>query len=199
MTYTVTLNQIAPHQPCVGRWAEALRLFGKTSPDDEPIPLAAILDKWGLDAALWCLRDLGPEHDGAVRLLICNFAAAALKHASFCVRWRILRPTIKVARHYARGEATEKELAIAGNAARTAAKCVTGEASAWSARAAAWTTVANPRSISKEASWAANNAAVSAARGTSVGALRAASLRASAAAKRKQEKILRRWLKDGAR
>ena len=67
MTTTTTLNAIRDKKPCTNGWRRLLTHLGKTSPDDEPLPLTVILDSNGLDDCLWCLRCLGPEHDGWIR------------------------------------------------------------------------------------------------------------------------------------
>lgn len=77
MTYT-TLNALRAHSPCWSGWTKLLTHLGKTKADDEPLPLLTILESNGLDDALWCLRALLPEHDAAVRLLVCDLVEPAL-------------------------------------------------------------------------------------------------------------------------
>jgi hypothetical protein len=107
-----TLNEIRKHRPCESGWTKLLSHLGKTKADDEPLPLLTILESNSLDDVLWCLRVLGPEHAGSVRLLACDFAETALKYTTDP------RPAqaVEVARRYARNEATDEELVAAGAA-----------------------------------------------------------------------------------
>ncbi len=131
MTYTVTLNAIRAHHPCRRGWEKLLCHLGKTAADDEPLDLLTVLDSNGVDDALWCMRALGPEHDNAVRLLVCDLVEPAMQF----VQPGETRPqdALRVARAYARGQATSNDLAAAWAAARAAA----GDAAGAAARAAA--------------------------------------------------------------
>ena len=48
---TTTLTAIRAARPCQEGWAKLLGHLGKTSADDEPLPLTVILDSNGLDEA----------------------------------------------------------------------------------------------------------------------------------------------------
>ena len=160
MTAYTTLNKIRKHGPCAGGWSKLLRHLGKTQADDEPLSLVTILDSNGLDDALWCLRAC----DGIDR--------EARLYTVWCVRQvqhlltdpRSLT-ALDVAERHANGEATDKELDAAGDAAGDAAWDAAGDA-AWAAsrdaaRAAAW-------AASRDAAWAASrDAAWDAARAAS--------------------------------
>jgi len=54
MTMT-TLNAIHTASPCHDGCTKLLKHLGKTSADDEPLPLLTVLDSNGLDDALWVL------------------------------------------------------------------------------------------------------------------------------------------------
>ena len=134
MTYTVTLNAIRAHRPCRSGWEKLLCHLGKTAADDEPLDLLTVLDSNGLDDALWCLRALGPEHDNAVRLLVCDLVEPAMR---FVPPGETLpQEALRVARAFARGQATAGELAAAWAAARAAAWAA-ADAAAWAAADAA--------------------------------------------------------------
>ena len=57
MTTTTTLNAIRAVSPCHDGWTKLLKHLGKTSADDEPLPLLTVLDSNGLDDALWVLHN----------------------------------------------------------------------------------------------------------------------------------------------
>jgi hypothetical protein len=84
-----------------------------------------------LDDTLWCLRALGPEQDNAVRLLVCDLVEPAMQF----VQPGETRPqdALRVARAYARGQATSNDLVAARDAAWDAA----GDAAWIATRAAA--------------------------------------------------------------
>ena len=127
MTYT-TLNKIRAHSPCADGWAKLLRHLGKTQADDEPLALVTILESNGVDDALWCLRACD------------DIAREARLYAVWCARQvqhlitdpRSLAALDVVERH-ANGEATDEELAAAGDAAWNA---VPGSAAGAAGRAA---------------------------------------------------------------
>jgi hypothetical protein len=62
-----TLRKIKACNPCDPEWRRGLALLGKTAPDDEPIRMLDILDKMGINSALWCCRTL-PEYNQEWRL-----------------------------------------------------------------------------------------------------------------------------------
>jgi hypothetical protein len=53
---TMSLNQIREFHPCESGWKTLLKALGKTSPDDEPIPLEFIIESNGIKDAIWCMR-----------------------------------------------------------------------------------------------------------------------------------------------
>jgi len=125
--------------------------------EDTPIPLDKILDVCGLDAALWCLRCIIEPADREIRLLACDFAEHTLP--IFEKRYpddRRPRKAVEVARKFAEGKATKKELIAAWAAAWAAAGDAAG-AAAWDAAraaagAAAW-------AAARDAAWATAGAA----------------------------------------
>jgi hypothetical protein len=131
---TTTLSRIRGHRPCQDGWENLLAGLGKTKADDEPVPYATILRINGLDDALWCCR-AEPQHDREWRLMAVRFAREVqhLMHDPRSIA------ALDVAERFARGEATETELAAARDAA-------------WDARAAAW-------DAASAAAWAAARAA----------------------------------------
>ena len=145
---TVTLHDIRAHDPCRDSWRKLLDSLGKTQADDTPVPLRYIHGLLGLADALWALRALPEQHHGQIRMLACDFAESVLHLTDDPVP----AETIRVARAYAVGQATDAELDAARAAAEAAA-----EAAARPARAAAWAT-------KSKAAWAPAWAAVRAAR-----------------------------------
>ena len=124
-----TLNNIRKHSPCSDGWAKLLRHLGKTAADDEPLPLATVLDSNGLDDALWCLRAV----DGYQRemRLYAVWCARQVQHLMTDPR---SLAALDVAERYANGQATNEDLRAAWVAARVAARDAAEDA-AW---AAAW-------------------------------------------------------------
>ena len=140
MTDYITLKAIKAHSPCESGWIKLLKHLEKTKADTKPLSLITILESNGLNDALWCLRALPKELDGKIRLFNCLIAERALQY------WEKQYPddkrpheAIAVARKFAVGEATAKELAAAG-AARAAAGAAAGaaRAAAGAAAGAAW-------------------------------------------------------------
>lgn len=140
-----TLNKIRAHGPCSNGWAKLLRHLGKTQADDEPLPLATVLDSNGFDDALWCLRAVN-GHQREMRLYAV-WCARQVQHLMADPR---SSAALNVAERHAAGKATDEELAAAeaaawaaaGDAARDAAEAA-AEAAARAAagdaaRAAAW-------------------------------------------------------------
>jgi hypothetical protein len=56
-----TLSRIRAVNPCGKGWAKLLAHLGKTSADDEPLNLLAVLDSNGLDDAIWVLSFAMPD------------------------------------------------------------------------------------------------------------------------------------------
>jgi hypothetical protein len=146
MIYT-TLEAIRQHHPCRERWAVLLRALGKTRADDEPVALATVLERNGLDDALWCLRTVPEEHARWRRLAVAY--ARDVQHLMSEPR---SLAALDLAERHAAGAATDDELAAASAAARAAARDA-----AWAAAsAAAW-------AAARDAAWAAAGAARAAA------------------------------------
>jgi hypothetical protein len=138
-----TLNEIRKHSPCSDGWTKLLAHLNKTKADDEPLPLLTILDSNGLDDTLWCLRVLGPEHNGWMRLLAVHYA----RQVQHLMTDQRSLDALDVAERYARGEATDAELAAALSAARDAAW------DARDARAAALSAARAARAAAWDAAW----------------------------------------------
>ncbi len=116
MIYT-TLNKIRAHGPCVSGWEKLLRHLGKIQADDEPVSMLTILNSNGLDDALWCLRAID-SHQREMRLYAV-WCARQVQHLMTDPR---SVTALNVAERHANGEATDGELAVAGAAARDAAR-----------------------------------------------------------------------------
>ncbi len=134
----------------------AMKKRGNTGQDDL-IPLTFILESNGIEDALWALcavpEDEEAERDKTARLLACDFAenVAHLWVAPEGITWKPA-DTISIARRFANGEATPKELDAAWAAAWAAAWDAAWDA----ARDAAW---AAARAAARDAAWAAARAA----------------------------------------
>lgn len=125
-----TLNRIRSYDPCADGWRKLLTHLGKTGPDDDPLPLTAILDSNGLDDALWALRAV-EGHDREKRL----FAVSCVRQVEHLMTDQRARDALDVAERFARGRATRQELDAAAVRAADAA------AAAYPADAAAYATV----------------------------------------------------------
>ena len=143
MTMT-TLNAIRAASPCHDGWTKLLKHLGKTSADDEPLPLLTVLDSNGLDDALWVL-----DHTKCDPRLARHFGAWCAEQvlpifeAAYPNDMRP-RNAIAVARN---DDATPEDrdaaraaagYAWAASAARAAAWAAAGAAAGAAARAAAW-------------------------------------------------------------
>jgi hypothetical protein len=84
-----------------------LRSLGKTQPDDEPLPLVAILDSngIGIDDAAWCLLVV-EGHDKEIRL----FAVTCAREVQHLMKDPRSVEALDVAERYAHGNATKEEL-----------------------------------------------------------------------------------------
>lgn len=125
-----TLNKIRSFGPCRRGWTKLLRNLGKTQADDEPLSITTILDRNGLDDALWCLQTV-EGYDREIRLFTVE-CARSVQHLMTDPR---SLQALDVAERFANGLATEEELTAARDAAWDAARDV-----AWAASlAAVWT------------------------------------------------------------
>jgi hypothetical protein len=139
---TTTLSAIRKHSPCEDGWENLLKYLGKTKADDEPLKFSTIVESNGVDDALWCLRSLGEDHYGKIRLLAADCAESVLHiyEKEFPNDDRP-RNAIEAARGFANGKITEEELIAAAGAVRGAAGAARDAArdawAAWSAGQAA--------------------------------------------------------------
>lgn len=123
----VTLNAIHVHNLPAGGGAKLLAYLGKTSPDDEPLPLVAILNSNGLEDALWALRVVKGEDARILR-----FAVWCARQVQHLMRDSRSVDALDVAERYADGMATDAELQAANLAAWKVP-----DISAWTAAGAA--------------------------------------------------------------
>ena len=162
-----TLNVIRKHSPCTDGWEKLLKHLGKTSADDESLPLLTILESNGLDHTLWCFRAVdGFEKE---KLLLGVTFAREVEHLMPAES----KKALDVFDRYANGLATQDEFDAARETARDA-----DAAAAAAARAAAWADAAD--AAAAHASWAA--AAVACADAVYVAAASAADAARAAAA-----------------
>lgn len=158
-----TLNKIREHNPCKNGWEKLLKHLGKTKADDEPLSLLTILDSNGLDDALWCLRAVdGYEKEMRLHAVWC---ARQVQH--FMTDQKSIE-AVDFAERYAQGQATDKELKVAWEAAFEAARASawrTGGAAAWYAASnTAWMAASDAACVAARVSaWAARDAARDAA------------------------------------
>ena len=156
-----TLNKIRDQDPCTGGWKKLLQHLGKTTADDESLPLLAVLNSNGLEDALWCLRAVeGSEKE--IRL----FAVWCARQVQHLLTDPRSIAALEAAEKFAYGDATQAELDAAVAAARDAAGAAAwgaAGAAAWAASAAAWAASADAWAASA-AAWAASAAAWDAAR-----------------------------------
>ena len=126
---TITLQKIRDAHPCTSGWEKLLKSKGGTDADySAEFPLSDVLDSNDLADTLWCLRCL-PEHDNLWRL----YAVWCARQVQHLMTDKRSIDALDVAERYARGLATEAELAAAWAAAWAAEG-----AAAWAARGAAY-------------------------------------------------------------
>lgn len=128
-----TLNAIREHQPCVSGWVTVLAAVSKTKADDEPFPLAILLNSNGLDDTLWALR-VRPDLSALWRL----YAVWCVRQVQHLLTDSRSLDALEVAERYARGAAGNTELAAARTAAWTAATKAAPKAAREAAAEAAW-------------------------------------------------------------
>lgn len=149
---TTTLARIKAHKPCADGWRKLLDHLGKTEADDEPLPYSVIFESNGLKDALWACR-AEPRYDREWRLYAV-WCAEQVEHLMTDPR---SREALKVARQFANGQATQRDLDAAAAAALASVLGAVGAASRAAAEAA-W-----------GASWKAAKAAAEAAVGDTSG------------------------------
>ena len=145
---TTTLSAIRAHSPCESGWRKLLAHLGKTAADDEPLPFETILDSNGLDDALWCCR-AAPQYNREWRLYAV-WCARQVQHLMTDPR---SVTALDVAERFAKGEATDDELAAA-RAGSEAAVRAGSEAAAWGAEASWAAEAAEAAAWAAEAAWA---------------------------------------------
>lgn len=128
-----TLNAIREHQPCVSGWVTVLAAVSKTKADDEPFPLAILLNSNGLDDTLWALR-VRPDLSALWRL----YAVWCVRQVQHLLTDSRSLDALEVAERYARGAAGNTELAAARTAAWAAATEAAGAAATEAVKAPAW-------------------------------------------------------------
>ena len=129
---TTTLNRIYACHPCPDGWRVGLAAAGKTAPDDEPVSYEQILDKVGLDKAIWCAR-AEPQNRRQWRL----FAVWCARRVQHLMKDQRSIDALDVAERHAGGRATNKDLVAAAAAAFDALEAAWASASAFDAKAAA--------------------------------------------------------------
>jgi hypothetical protein len=139
-----TLNKIRAHHPCREGWEDLLRVLNKTAADDEVIWIDQILDINGLDDAIWCLRAV-ENCDREIRLYAV-WCARRVRHLMTDPR---SIAALDVVERYARGEASDAELAAARkvtwevDAAAMTDPAIAAAYAAWAAAYAAWAAAAD--------------------------------------------------------
>ncbi len=146
-----TLNEIKKYNPCASGRAKLLKFLGKTDADNEPLGFKTILESNGIADAIWCLRAV-TGHDKEIRL----YAVWCARQVEHLDPTGIAKQTNDVTERFANGEATDKELAAARDAARAAA----WDAAKADARVAAWDAAISPAwaaawDSARDSAWAA--------------------------------------------
>jgi len=137
-----TLNKIKAAGACEDRYAHLLKALGKIQGDDEPLPIAKIIETNGIEDAVWALRTV-EGHDREIRLFACDCAEIVL-HIYEKAYPGDSRPrrAIEVSRMYAEEKTTLKELDAARDEAWFAswagARAAAGDAAWTAARGAVW-------------------------------------------------------------
>ncbi len=162
-----TLRKIRAAHPCGLGGDRLLRSLGKTTADDEPLSLEAVLDSNGVNDAIWCLRAVG-DVDRQARL----FAVACARRVQHLMTDERSLDALEVAERYAMGGASDDELAAARAAAAAAVADAAAAAAAVAAVAAAVAAVAAAAAVAAVAA-AAAAAAVAARAVTNAGDERA--------------------------
>jgi hypothetical protein len=122
---TTTLSNIFACHPCPDGWRVGLAAAGKTAPDDTPICYEQILDKVGLDKALWCAR-AEPQNRRHWRL----FAVWCARRVQHLMKDQRSIDALDVAERHAGGRATNRDLVAAAAAAFDALEAAHADADA---------------------------------------------------------------------
>jgi len=114
---TVSLNEIRAQSPCESGWKKVLASKGGSAADmGLQFPMADILTSNDLDDTLWTLR-CRPELSNLWR----KYAVWAARQVEHLMTDERSRNALDVARRHSEGQATDRELAAARDAARDAA------------------------------------------------------------------------------
>ena len=191
----ITLAKIKEHNPCADGWKKILAAQG---PDmNREWPLVEALESNDLEGVLWALRCL-PEHSNLWR----KYAVWCAKQVDHLLTDQRSKDAIEIAWMHSNGQATEAELAAAGNAASD----VPSDA-AWAAALAATSDAAVAAgAAARNAAWAsANDAALAATSDAEIDSSYAAWVSAKAAANAAQkEKLIQiltagEWVEDNGK
>jgi hypothetical protein len=136
---------------------------------ETPITVPQIVETMGLDDALWCLRTI-PEHNNRWRLLAVRYA----RRVRHLMTDTPSHAALEVAERYARGLASEKEIAAARAAAKAAIYLACGATNHAAAKAALASCDDNPAVEAGTAAYAAVRAYARAAPGEDTYAAEAA-------------------------
>ena len=166
MQLTTTLNRIKVYSPGLVRWQKLLKYLGKTVADDESLPFSVILDSNGLEDALWCCRT-APEHNRVWRL----YTMWCARQVQYLMTDQRSLDALDVVERYANGQATDKELSAAQDAAQDAwgdarDAWIVGNTAQEAALAATWAAGAAAGAAVGAAAWATTWAAENTARET---------------------------------
>jgi hypothetical protein len=147
---STTLNRIKAHHPYKDGWKQLLEYLGKTNADNEPLSYSEIVKSNGVVDALWCCR-AAPEHSKEWRL----FAVWCARQVQHLMTDKRSINALDISEKYANGNATDKELNAAMDAAMDALDAFSKDA--WpAARAAAISAARDPSwAVLWAALWAA--------------------------------------------
>lgn len=107
---TTTLNRLKEQPFDENNWEELLTFLGKTGPDDEPLPLAAVMEAIDVYDAAGALATV-PGHDAAVRLFACACLRRILDHSEKKhPRYKQPGKTLMAVEAFIRGEIFPEEL-----------------------------------------------------------------------------------------
>lgn len=181
---TTTTERIDACGPCPERRDRAAQLLGITEPSKEPISYVELLDKLGLEDALWCCR-AEPNLDAIWR----RYAVWSARQVQHLMTDQRSLEALDVAERHAKGDATDAELAAAGDAAWAAARDA--------ALAAAWAVVWAAEAAAGAAGAAAGDTARAAAGAAAKAAARAVARAAEDAARQQQAAAFRQLAECG--
>ena len=150
-TITTSLAQIKAHDPCADGYAKLVKTLGENYGDDTPISFKQIYDSNGYNNTLWALRSVDLKFYPLWR----HFAVDCAEDVKHLMTDKRSLDALKVARRYADGKATDKELAAAWAAAQDAAYAALDAARRDAAYAARDAAQAGARDAARDAACAA--------------------------------------------